>query len=157
MSKLFKLTFTLVLFIGTFSFANSKSTDIMIDDLPYLNHISNSPTFKYGCKTFHITVSIKFIEVETDVTVCAGCTSYMAVTCGGSISKNASEQDFTFGGMDLNQLMKDRRFADAEQITVLASSIETDDNTSLTVKRGTYKIIRDENGYGTIVNLEVTK
>ncbi|WP_155845012.1 hypothetical protein [Chryseobacterium daeguense] len=149
MSKLFKLTFILALMFGTFNFATTKA-----NDLPYMQ--DNIPNFKYGCKTFHIKVSIKFVEIETDVTVCAGCTSYMAVNCGGSISKNANGQDLSFGGMNLNDLLKDERFSDAEEIIVLGSSTEKDEETALTIKTGTYKIIKDQDGYGAIVNLEKT-
>ncbi|MDH6252672.1 hypothetical protein M2347_002399 [Chryseobacterium sp. H1D6B] len=156
MKNLFRITFLFALMLGTFSFANNKTSNGLIESLPSLNHLIKAPsTFKYGCKTFHVKVSIKLLEIETDVTICVGCTKFMAVTCGGSISKG--QKDLSFGGMDLNTLMKDKKFADAKEITVLESSKETDEDITLFVKKGTYKINKDENGYGTIVNLEQVK
>lgn len=162
MKNLFKLIFVTALLVGSFGFANIKSSNVLHQKNIYPNLLIGQKNFnnqypihffKYGCKTFHIKVSIKFIEIETDVTVCAGCTKYMAVTCGGSISKNNNE-DLSFGGMDLTRIMSDERFTDATEIEVLQSSSETSDGITLTVKRGIYKIEKDENGYGTIVNLE---
>lgn len=171
MKNLFKTTSIVALVIGSFSFANIKAYTNLYEKIPSQNLIIQSPfndnesilsssAFGYGCKTFHVKVNIGIAEVETDVTICAGCPS-TGGPCGIKVSKMSNnpdeKEDLSFGAMDLSKILSDKRFADAKEIEVLESSSETSDDITLTVKKGTYKIVKDDKGSGAIVNLERVK
>lgn len=166
MKNLFKVVCIIVMFTGNLIFANTGTFNVVKNDNPIVlpsftkNQTSlNTSFFGYGCKTFHVKVSVKFIEIETDVTVCAGCPGFGG-PCGVKVSKTTNlnnEEDLSFGAMDLAKVLSDKRFEDAKEVEILESSSETNDNITLTVKKGVYRIIKDENGSGAIVNLERVK